>query len=112
MKTLESENSLQWKKGYKFWISIFTRQQDLIAYFSFIKFHKLVSYKWIFEIKYNVDGSMARYKVDLVAKGFSEVEGIDVNKTFSLVAQMEWIQIVLIVVAISRCIKWMSKLIF
>jgi hypothetical protein len=48
----------------------------------------------------------------LVAKGFSEVEGIDVNKTFSLVAQMEWIQIVLIVVAISRCIKWMSKLIF
>jgi hypothetical protein len=48
-----------------------------------------VSYKWIFEIKYNVDDSMARYKVDLVAKGFSEVEGIDVNKTFSLVAQME-----------------------
>jgi hypothetical protein len=48
----------------------------------------------------------------LVAKGFSEVEGIDVNKTFSLVAHMEWIQIVLIVVAISRCIKWMWKLIF
>jgi hypothetical protein len=48
-----------------------------------------VSYKWIFEIKYNVDGSMARYKVDLVAKGFLEVEGIDVNKTFFLVAQME-----------------------
>jgi hypothetical protein len=70
-------------------MSIFTRQKDLIAYFSFIKFHKLVSYKWIFEIKYNVDGSMARYKVDLVAKGFLEVEGIDVNKTFSLVAQME-----------------------
>jgi hypothetical protein len=35
-----------------------------------------------------------------VAKGFLEVEGIDVNKTFSLVAQMEWIQIVLIVIAI------------
>jgi len=48
-----------------------------------------VSYKWIFKSKYNVDGFMARYKVDLVAKGFSEVEGIDVNKTFSLVAQME-----------------------
>jgi hypothetical protein len=48
-----------------------------------------MSYKWIFEIKYNVDGSMARYKTNLVAKAFLEVEGIDVNKTFSLVAQME-----------------------
>jgi hypothetical protein len=32
---------------------------------------------------------MARYKIDLVAKGFSEVERIDVNKTFSLVTKME-----------------------
>jgi hypothetical protein len=48
-----------------------------------------MSYKWKFEIKYNVDGSMTRHKTNLVAKGFSGVEGIDVNKTFSLVAQME-----------------------
>jgi hypothetical protein len=35
---------------------------------------------------------MASYKTDktdLVAKGFLGVEGIDVNKTFSHVAQME-----------------------
>jgi hypothetical protein len=48
-----------------------------------------MNYKWIFEIKYNVDGSRTRYKSDLVAKRFSGVEGIDVNKTFSPVAQME-----------------------
>jgi hypothetical protein len=77
------------EKGKRFLFSIFTRQQDLIAYFSFTKFHKLMSYKWIYKIKYNVDGSMARYKIDLVAKGFSEVERIDVNKTFSLVTKME-----------------------
>ncbi len=51
---------------------------------------------------------MASYKTDVVAKGFLGVEGIDVNKTFSPVAQMEWIQIVLIVITILRCIKWMS----
>ncbi len=100
MEAFKKPRFITMEKGYTFWIPIFTRQQDLIVYFSFTKFHKLVSYKWIFKIKYNVDGSMARYKIDWVAKGFLEVEGIDVNKTFSLVAQMEWIQIVLIVIAI------------
>jgi len=51
-----------------------------------------MSCKWIFKIKYNVDGFMAlwqaRHKAHLVARGFTQVEGIDFNETFSLIAQM------------------------
>jgi len=59
-----------------------------------------MNYKWIFKIKYNVDGFMAKCKTYLVAKGFTQVESIDLNETFSHVAQMESIQVVLVVVAI------------
>jgi len=45
-----------------------------------------------FKIKYNVDGFMvlwqARHKARLVVRGFTQVEGIDFNETFSFVALM------------------------
>jgi hypothetical protein len=47
---------------------------------------KLMSCKWIFKIKYNAIGSMARHKVCLVANEFTQVEGIDFNETFSPIA--------------------------
>jgi hypothetical protein len=48
----------------------------------------------------NVDGFVVRHNAHLVAKGFTQVESIDFNETFSHVAQMESIRVVLIVVAI------------
>jgi hypothetical protein len=56
--------------------------------------------KWIFKIKYNVDGSMAKCKIHLVAKGFTQVESIDFNEPFFHVAWTESIRAVLVVVAI------------
>lgn len=32
--------------------------------------HKIVGNQWLYRIKYNTDGSVAKYKVRLVAKGF------------------------------------------
>jgi hypothetical protein len=64
-------------------------------------FHKrkLVRCKWVYRTKYASDGSVERHKARLVSKEFSQVEGIDYNETFSPVAKMNSIFLVLSLVA-------------
>jgi hypothetical protein len=54
-----------------------------------------VTSKWIYKIKHAADGSVEKYKVRFVARGFSHVEGIDYEQTFSLVAQYTSIRMII-----------------
>ena len=45
--------------------------------------------------KINFDGSLVNYKSRLVAKGFSQFQGIDYSETFTPVAKMDSIRLVL-----------------
>ena len=55
----------------------------------------VVSSRWIYKVKNVVDGSVKKYKAIFVAKGFSQVEGIDYDDTFSPVARYSSIETIL-----------------
>jgi hypothetical protein len=44
--------------------------------------------KWVFKKKLNAEGKVEKYKAWLVAKGYSQVEGIDFGEIFSPVAKL------------------------
>ena len=63
---------------------------------------KLVQCKWIYNTKIDVDGTKTKYKAQLVAKGYSQFQGLDYNETFAPVARMDSIRLVLAVAASKR----------
>ena len=59
----------------------------------------IVGSKWVFRIKRKADGSIDKYKARLVARGFTQIYGVDFFRTYSPVAKLSSFRLILAIAA-------------
>jgi hypothetical protein len=59
-----------------------------------------ITCKWVYKIKTRSDGSLERYKVHLVARGFQQEQDHDYDETFAPVAHMTTVHTLLVVASV------------
>ena len=59
----------------------------------------MVGSRWIYKVKQVAAGSVEKYKARFLARGFSQVEGIDYEDTFAPIAQYSSIRYILALLA-------------
>ena len=87
----------EWKAAFRHELEML-REHKVYELVDLPKGQKVISNQWIFDVK--TDGCK---HVRLVAKGFSQVEGIDFNQIFSPVVRFETVHLML---ALSALQKW------
>ena len=63
----------------------------------------MIGLRWIYKVKHAIDESIEKNKVEFMAKGFTQVEGINYEDTFSPVARYSSIRSI---IALSMQMGW------
>ena len=73
----------KWKEAIQTQLNSLTKREVFKPVIQTPEDVKPVGYKWVFVRKLNENNEIIRYKVRLVAQGFSQKPGIDYEETFS-----------------------------
>jgi hypothetical protein len=58
-----------------------------------------VDSKWVFKLKHDANGQIARYKARLVARGFAQEHGVDYHETFASTLRVIYVRTLLALAA-------------
>ena len=94
MEEVDSEDGKLWKKAM---------DEEMVALYEnevwdpveFLAGRNPIGIKWVFKKKLNAKGKVEQYKDRLVAKGYSQAEGIDFGEIFSPVVKLTSIRFIL-----------------
>ena len=60
-----------------------TKKNDVWEVVPRPKGKSVVTSRWLYKVKFTEDGNIEKHMARFVARGFSQVEGIDYNETFA-----------------------------
>jgi hypothetical protein len=61
--------------------------------------HRAITLKWVFKLKRDEAGAIVKHKARLVAQGFLQQEGVNLDDAFAPMARMESVRLVLALAA-------------
>ena len=61
--------------------------------------HRAIRLKWVYKVKRDENGNIAKYKACLVAKGYVQHLGIDFEEVFAPIARLESVRLLLAIAA-------------
>jgi hypothetical protein len=101
----EASQSEDWRKAMEEEIHALKQNQtwDLVPK---PKDVKPISCKWVYKVKTRANGSIERYKARLVAREFSQQYGLDYDETFSPVAKITTVRVLLALVGSKSWKLW------
>jgi hypothetical protein len=104
-EALESPEAARWKEGMDLEMGELLGQNTWVLEVPPPGQH-LISAKWVLRRKFNPDGSVAKYKARLVARGFTQREGADYGATYAPVSSYTTTRTFLVMTAAHRYFLW------
>ena len=107
-EAMMSPDSAKWFEGHEIWDGIHVLEQRM-DFGGLARWSASHWDKWILKKKTDVDGNVTVYEARLVAKSFSQVQGVDYDEIFSSVAMLKSVGFMLALAAFMKSGRWMSK---